>query len=71
MAPYEEHVVVPVETPDGRFDVECEYLLACVGHPDAWPVGDLALQEAARLALALDARPTEKEKLALGERWRR
>src|ERR1700719_817425 len=25
------------------------YLLFCLGHADAWPVGDLALQEAARL----------------------
>jgi DNA-3-methyladenine glycosylase II len=33
------------------------YLLFCLGHPDAWPAGDLALQEAARLAFALPARP--------------
>ena len=26
------------------------YLLFCLGHADAWPAGDLALQEAARLA---------------------
>ena len=25
------------------------YLLACLGHADAWPAGDLALQEAARV----------------------
>ena len=24
------------------------YLLFCLGHADAWPAGDLALQEAAR-----------------------
>ena len=29
------------------------YLLFCLGHADAWPAGDLALQEAARLAFAL------------------
>ena len=29
------------------------YLLACLGHADAWPAGDLALQEAARLAFGL------------------
>jgi 3-(3-hydroxy-phenyl)propionate hydroxylase len=31
VSPHEEHVVVTVETPDGRYDVECEYLLACDG----------------------------------------
>jgi DNA-3-methyladenine glycosylase II len=46
------------------------YLLACLGHPDAWPAGDLALQEAARLALALPARPTLKETIALADPWR-
>ena len=30
------------------------YLLFCLGHADAWPAGDLALQEAARLLLALE-----------------
>ena len=29
------------------------FLLFCLGHPDAFPAGDLALQEAARLALGL------------------
>ena len=29
------------------------YLLSCLGHADAWPAGDLALQEAARLAFGL------------------
>ena len=37
------------------------YLLFCLGHADAWPAGDLAVQEAARLLLELDARPTAKE----------
>ena len=46
------------------------YLLFCLGHADAFPAGDLAVQEAARLALALPARPPEKELLALAERWR-
>lgn len=46
------------------------FLLFCLGHPDAWPAGDLALQEAARLALKLDARPSTAELDALGERWR-
>jgi DNA-3-methyladenine glycosylase II len=46
------------------------YLLFCLGHPDAWPAGDLALQEAARLAFALPARPTIKETERLAEVWR-
>jgi DNA-3-methyladenine glycosylase II len=46
------------------------YLLFCLGHPDAWPAGDLALQEAARLAFALPARPSPKETMALAEAWR-
>jgi DNA-3-methyladenine glycosylase II len=46
------------------------YLLTCLGHADAWPAGDLALQEATRLALALKARPTTKEMGSLAEAWR-
>ena len=44
--------------------------MACLGHADAWPTGDLALQEAVRLAFALPARPSAKEMLALAETWR-
>ena len=46
------------------------YLLSCLGHADAWPAGDLALQEAARLAFGLAARPTGKQMIALAEPWR-
>ena len=46
------------------------YLLACLGHADAWPAGDLALQEAARLLFKLKTRPTAKEMLSLAETWR-
>jgi DNA-3-methyladenine glycosylase II len=46
------------------------YLLFCLGHADAWPVGDLALQEAVRLAFALKTRPAAKEMEALAEGWR-
>jgi DNA-3-methyladenine glycosylase II len=46
------------------------YLLFCLGHADAWPAGDLAIQEAMRLAFKLKARPTAKEAIALAERWR-
>ena len=46
------------------------FLLFCLGHPDAWPAGDLALQEAARLALRLRRRPDAKGLEKIGERWR-
>jgi DNA-3-methyladenine glycosylase II len=46
------------------------YLLFCLGHADAWPAGDLALQEAARLAWDLAARPTAKEMVRIAEPWR-
>jgi DNA-3-methyladenine glycosylase II len=46
------------------------YLLSCLGHADAWPGGDLALQEAARLAFGLKQRPTTKEMGPLAEIWR-
>ena len=46
------------------------YLLFCLGHADAWPAGDLALQEAARIAFDLKARPSVKEFTAMAERWR-
>ncbi|HZH09937.1 MAG TPA: DNA-3-methyladenine glycosylase [Microvirga sp.] len=46
------------------------YLLFCLGHPDAFPGGDLAVQEAARIAYGLEARPDAKALTALAERWR-
>lgn len=46
------------------------YLLTCLGHADAWPAGDLALQEAARLAFGLDTRPNGKAMIALAAPWR-
>lgn len=46
------------------------YLLSCLGHADAWPAGDLALQEAVRLAFGLQARPTVAQMIALAEQWR-
>jgi DNA-3-methyladenine glycosylase II len=46
------------------------YLLFCLGHADTWPAGDLALQEATRLLLALKKRPTTKDMGPLAEAWR-
>jgi DNA-3-methyladenine glycosylase II len=46
------------------------YLLFCLGHADAWPAGDLALQEAARLLFVLPERPTSRAMGPLAEAWR-
>src|SRR5439155_4999788 len=46
------------------------YLLFCLGHADAWPAGDLALQESVRLLLRREARPTAREMGPLAETWR-
>jgi DNA-3-methyladenine glycosylase II len=46
------------------------YLLFCLGHADAWPAGDLALQEAVREGLGLKTRPTAKQMAPLAEPWR-
>jgi DNA-3-methyladenine glycosylase II len=46
------------------------YLLFCLGHGDAWPAGDLAVQEAVKIGLGLKTRPTAKEMAALAEPWR-
>jgi DNA-3-methyladenine glycosylase II len=46
------------------------YLLFCMGNADAWPAGDLALQEAIRVALGLKERPNVKEMADIGEAWR-
>jgi DNA-3-methyladenine glycosylase II len=46
------------------------YLLFCLGHGDAWPAGDLAVQEAIKIGLNLKTRPTAKEMIPLAEPWR-
>jgi len=46
------------------------YLLFCLGHPDAWPAGDLALQESVRIGLGLNERPSAKGMETLAEKWR-
>lgn len=46
------------------------YLLSCLGHPDAWPAGDIALQAAAGDLLGLGARPDARAMAGIGERWR-
>jgi DNA-3-methyladenine glycosylase II len=46
------------------------YLLFCLGHGDAWPAGDLAVQEAVKIGLGLQTRPTAKQMAPLAEPWR-
>lgn len=46
------------------------YLLFCLGHGDAWPAGDIAVQEAIKVGLGLKARPDAKQMAPLAEPWR-
>src|SRR6267142_2839990 len=46
------------------------YLLFCLRHADAWPAGDIAVQEAVKIGLGLKARPTAKQMAPLAEPWR-
>src|ERR1700751_4091762 len=46
------------------------YLLFCLGHGDAWPAGDLAVQEAVKVGLGLKERPNSKQMVPLAEPWR-
>jgi DNA-3-methyladenine glycosylase II len=46
------------------------YLLFCLGHGDAWPAGDLAVQEAVKIGLGLKERPSAKQMAPLAEPWR-
>jgi len=46
------------------------YLLFCLGHGDAWPAGDLAVQEAIKVGLGLTTRPNAKQMVPIAEPWR-
>ena len=46
------------------------YLLFCLRHADAWPAGDIAVQEAVKIGLGLATRPTAKQMAPLAEPWR-
>jgi DNA-3-methyladenine glycosylase II len=46
------------------------YLLFCLGHADAFPSGDLAVQESARIAFGLRKRPDAKALTKIAEAWR-
>ncbi len=53
----------------GRWTAEI-YLLFCLGRPDVWPVGDVAVQAALHDVQGLEVRPGPQEMDVLGERWR-
>lgn len=46
------------------------YLLFCLGHADAFPAGDLAVQEAVRIGLNLRKRPDARKLIRIAEAWR-
>ncbi len=46
------------------------FLMFCLGRADSFAAGDLALQEAARMAFNLKTRPNAQELLEIAERWR-
>lgn len=52
----------------GRWTAEI-YAMFALGRADVFAPGDLALQEAARLLFALEARPSEKVLRAMAEDW--
>lgn len=45
------------------------YLLFCIGHPDIFAAGDLAIREAYRHAFDLEKRPEERELRQLATKW--
>jgi DNA-3-methyladenine glycosylase II len=45
------------------------YLLFCVGHPDIFPAGDLALKKAVSDGLSLEAVPSTRELIDIAARW--
>lgn len=46
------------------------FLMFCLGRSDAFAAGDLALQEAVRIAFDLESRPSAAELLEIADRWR-
>lgn len=68
--PSEEAIAALTALPGiGRWTAE-SFLLFAAGHRDVFPAADVALQEAARVVFALQARPSAAELLAHAEAWR-
>ena len=53
----------------GRWTADI-YLLMVLGRPDVWPLGDLALESAARKVLSLPEKPAREQLAAIAESWR-
>lgn len=53
----------------GRWTADI-YMMFCLGHPDVWPAGDLALQVAAQRLLDLPDRPDIKAMDAIASHWK-
>jgi DNA-3-methyladenine glycosylase II len=67
--PVAEAVARLVELPGiGRWSAEI-YAMMALGHADVIAAGDLALQEAARMAYGLSARPGEADLRRMAEAW--
>jgi DNA-3-methyladenine glycosylase II len=45
------------------------YLLFCAGHPDIFPSGDIALQNAMQMIFSLQERPTAKQAAQFAKDW--
>lgn len=69
MSPEEVHVRMTAISGIGPWTADV-YLLFCLGHRDGFAAGDLAIQEAARHAFGLAARPKPAELAAMAEAWR-
>jgi DNA-3-methyladenine glycosylase II len=68
-APTEDVIATLVALPGiGTWTAEI-YAMFSLGRADVFAPGDLALQEAARVLFALDARPSEKALRAMAEHW--
>ena len=53
----------------GPWTADC-YLMACLGRPDIWPVGDIGLQEGVRRLKHLKERPTIEDMTSIASDWR-
>ena len=69
VTPEEVHAALTAVSGIGPWTADI-YLMACIGHADAFAAGDLALQEAARHAFRLETRPNTAELVELAEAWR-
>jgi DNA-3-methyladenine glycosylase II len=53
----------------GRWSADI-YLITCLGRPDAWPAGDLAVRAAVQNFLELERLPAIREMGAIADGWR-